>query len=142
MRRLLVALLLIPLLAHAEPEELDWLDLLPPEDLEALENMPEIEHQGAEADSPFYVQGGLKQQQGLPEVMYSTRTVAALDGQELRLGGYPVPLESDAQGRFHTFFLVPYPGPASMCRRRRRTRSYWCVTRAASPWTTSTCRCG
>ena len=72
--------------------------------------MPEIEHQGAEADSPFYVQGGLKQQQGLPEVMYSTRTVAALDGRELRLGGYPVPLESDAQGRFHTFFLVPYPG--------------------------------
>lgn len=110
MRRLLPALLLIPLLAHAEPEEVDWLDLLPPEDLEALENMPEIEHVGAEADSPFYVPGGLRQQEGLPEVMYSTRTVATLDGRELLLGGYPVPLESDASGRFHTFFLVPYPG--------------------------------
>ncbi len=110
MPRLLLALLLIPLLAHAEPEETDWLDLLPPEDLKALENMPEIGHDGVEADSAFYGAGGLKQQQGLPEVMYSTRTVPALDGRALRLGGYPVPLESDARGRFHTFFLVPYPG--------------------------------
>jgi hypothetical protein len=42
--------------------------------------------------------------------MYSTRTVAALDGQALRLGGDPVPLETTTDGRFHTFFLVPYPG--------------------------------
>uniref|UniRef100_UPI00356323C5 DUF3299 domain-containing protein n=1 Tax=Pseudomonas sp. TaxID=306 RepID=UPI00356323C5 len=27
-----------------------------------------------------------------------------------RLGGYPVPLETDAQGRSILFFLVPYPG--------------------------------
>ncbi len=104
-------LTLFATLSHAaEPDEVDWLELLPPEDLAALEAMPEIDHLGAEEDSPFYSAGGLRQQADLPEVMYSTRTVAALDGRTLRLGGYPVPLESDAAGRFHSFFLVPYPG--------------------------------
>jgi hypothetical protein len=42
--------------------------------------------------------------------MYSNKTVARLDGQRIRLGGYPVPLENDAQGRSTLFFLVPYPG--------------------------------
>lgn len=102
---------LIATLSHAaEPAETDWLELLPAEDLAALEAMPEIDHLGAEGDSPFYGQGGLKQRQDLPAVMYSTRTVTAFDGREVRLGGYPVPLESTSDGRFHTFFLVPYPG--------------------------------
>lgn len=110
--RLLPALCLIlfATLSHAEPAETDWLELLPPEDLAALEAMPEIEHQGAETDSSFYSGGGLRQQADLPEVMYSARTVAAFDGREIRLGGYPVPLETTPDGRFQTFFLVPYPG--------------------------------
>lgn len=106
-----LCLTLFATLSHAaEPTETDWLALLPPEDLAALEAMPEIDHRGAEGDSAFYGAGGLKQQADLPAVMYSTRTVAALDGKVLRLGGYPVPLETTADGRFHTFFLVPYPG--------------------------------
>ena len=103
---LLLSLLVLPALAG---QTLDWLDLLPPEDLAALEAMPEIEHQGAEAASGFYEQG-LKQQAGLPEVMYSSRTVAQLDGRRVRLGGYPVPLDAGADGRFSSFLLVPYPG--------------------------------
>src|SRR5690606_3272253 len=59
----------------------------------------------------FSSEGGfLKQAPGLPEGMYSTRTVAELDGREIRLAGYPLPLESDEQGRFVECFLVPYPG--------------------------------
>ena len=42
--------------------------------------------------------------------MYSKKTVARLDGKRIRLGGYPVPLESDAEGRTTLLFLVPYPG--------------------------------
>lgn len=42
--------------------------------------------------------------------MYSAKTVAALDGKAIRLGGYPVPLESDEKGNSTLFFLVPYPG--------------------------------
>ncbi len=111
MRSLVIPLLLsLSLTLHAAPAELDWLELLPPEDLAALEAMPEIEHNTPEA-AGFSSEGGfLKQAPGLPEVMYSTRTVAELDGREVRLAGYPVPLESDEQGRFIEFFLVPYPG--------------------------------
>jgi hypothetical protein len=111
MRYLLMPLLLISTLACAELSETDWLELMPLQDRQALENMPEISHQGIEQDSGFYSPGGLKQQeQNLPAVMYSTNTVAAFDGKRVRLGGYPVPLESDSQGRSTLFFLVPYPG--------------------------------
>jgi hypothetical protein len=111
MRRILLALLLMPLLAHAEPRETDWLELMPREDQKALEAMPEISHETPEGAGTFGQQGGLKQQaKDLPAVMYSSKTVAHLNGKLVRLGGYPVPLESDAEGRSTLFFLVPYPG--------------------------------
>ncbi len=111
MRYLLLPLLLLSTLACAELPETDWLELMPAEDRQALEDMPEISHQGLEQDSGFYNPGGLKQQdQNLPAVMYSTKTVAAFDGKAVRLGGYPVPLETDSKGRSTLFFLVPYPG--------------------------------
>src|SRR3989338_6903980 len=73
--------------------------------------MREIRKKGLEQDSGFYNPCGLKQQdQNLPAVMYSSKTVAAFDGNPTRLGGYPVPLETDAAGRSTLFFLVPYPG--------------------------------
>jgi hypothetical protein len=111
MRRLLLSLLLLPLLSHAEPPELDWLELMPREDQKALEAMPEISHETPEAAGTFGQQGGLKQQaRDLPAVMYSKNTVARLDGKQVRMGGYPVPLESDAEGKSTLLFLVPYPG--------------------------------
>lgn len=113
MRRLtlLLALLFAGSPAFAETPELDWLELMPAEDRQALEDMPEISHNTPEADGSFTGKGGLKQQaRDLPEVMYSAKTVPALDGKSIRLGGYPVPLERDARGRSTTFFLVPYPG--------------------------------
>jgi uncharacterized protein len=107
----LLPLLLLSSLACAELPETDWLELMPPEDRQALEDMPEISHQGIEQDSGFYTPGGLKQQtQDLPAVMYSSKTVAAFDGKPIRLGGYPVPLETNSEGRSTLFFLVPYPG--------------------------------
>lgn len=94
---------------HAAPAELDWLELMPAEDRRALEEMPEIGHDSPEAGG-FSDQGGLKQSAGLPDVMYSAKTVPSLNGQHIRLGGYPVPLETDSRGRSTEFFLVPYPG--------------------------------
>lgn len=104
---LLCLLFTTPLLAA--PAELDWLALMPPEDRQALEDMPEIGHDSPEGRG-FSDAGGLKQEAGLPAVMYSAKTVPALDGKTVRLGGYPVPLETDAAGRSTEFFLVPYPG--------------------------------
>jgi len=110
-RPLLLALLFTPLLSHAEPPELDWLELMPAEDRQALEDMPDISHDSPEANGDFTAKGGLKQKsRDLPAVMYSAKTVAALDGREIRLGGYPVPLENDGRGRSTRFLLVPYPG--------------------------------
>ena len=43
---------------HAAPSELDWLELMPPEDRQALEEMPEIDHATPE-DLGFSDQGGL-----------------------------------------------------------------------------------
>jgi hypothetical protein len=111
MRRLLVIpLLLLCGLARAEIPETDWLELMPKSDQKALEAMPEIDHNSPEAQGTFDSKGGLKQSKGLPAVMYSAKTVPAMNGKEVRLGGYPVPLETDAKGRSTLFFLVPYPG--------------------------------
>ena len=112
MRRLLLTFLLLGAgLAHAaELPETDWLELMPKSDQIALEQMPEIDHDSPEANGTFTDTGGLKQSKGLPAVMYSSKTVAGMNGKNIRLGGYPVPLETDAKGRSTLFFLVPYPG--------------------------------
>src|SRR5690606_33591338 len=111
MRHLLITLaLLFPILAMAAPRTVDWLDLLPEEDYQAMLDMPEISHDwGTEAPGDF--SNSLRSpDRNLPEVMYSTRVVGEMDGQHIELGGYPVPLETDEQGRYISFFLVPYPG--------------------------------
>lgn len=112
MRRLLLTLVLLSTgLAHAgELPETDWLELMPKSDQKALEAMPEIDHDSPEANGTFTEKGGMKQSKGLPAVMYSTKTVASMNDKDIRIGGYPVPLESDAKGRSTLFFLVPYPG--------------------------------
>ena len=111
MRRfLLMTLLVVSGLAQAQMPETDWLELMPKSDQKALEAMPEIDHNSPEAMGTFDSKGGLKQSKGLPAVMYSTKTVAAMNGKNIRLGGYPVPLETDAKGHSTLFFLVPYPG--------------------------------
>lgn len=111
MRRcLLLSLVLVSTLARAELPETDWLELMPEADQKALEQMPEIDHDSPEAQGTFTEKGGMKQSKGLPAVMYSTKTVPAMNGRDIRIGGYPVPLEADARGNSTLFFLVPYPG--------------------------------
>lgn len=111
MRRLVFSILLLcSCLAHAELPETDWLALMPKSDQKALEQMPDIDHNSPEASGTFTEKGGMKQAKGLPAVMYSTKTVAAMNGKHIRIGGYPVPLETDAKGHSTLFFLVPYPG--------------------------------
>lgn len=111
MRALLLACLMsFCAVAWAEPPETDWLALMPQSDQKALEAMPEIDHDTPESAGAFTQKGGLKNPKGLPAVMYSTKTVSGMDGKTIRIGGYPVPLETDAKGRSTVFFLVPYPG--------------------------------
>jgi hypothetical protein len=79
---------------RTDPREIDWLDLMPPEDLEAIKNLPPIDHAGFLAADQFM----------------SFNTVPKFDGYSGRIAGYIVPLDSDAEGRMTEFFLVPYFG--------------------------------
>lgn len=99
LRSLLVALLLTvgatPALA-AEPREIDWLELMPAEDVAAMEKMLEQEiNHSSNAPPPTYG---------------SKRTVLAMDGAEGRIGGYIVPIETNSKNEITEFFFVPYYG--------------------------------
>jgi len=74
--------------------ELDWLELMPPDELEALQSAPPVVHDG----NFKALQSG------------SAKTVPGMDGQRVRIPGYIVPIESDGAGDLVEFFLVPYFG--------------------------------
>ncbi|PZO10479.1 MAG: DUF3299 domain-containing protein [Lysobacteraceae bacterium] len=76
------------------PREIDWLELMPPEDLKALEAMGEIDH------------GGVMQN----EALTSTKTVAKMNGAKGKIPGYIVPVTFDDRGHITELFLVPYFG--------------------------------
>jgi len=81
--------------ADSGVREIDWLELLPPEDLAAIMAMPEVDHSG---------------EMEMPPVMSSTRTVAAMNGVRGKVPGYLVPITFDEQQRVTEMFLVPYFG--------------------------------
>lgn len=81
-----------------EAVEVKWLDLMPKEDLEAMETMPEITH-----ETPF-------DKENLPEVMFSSSVVDTYEQKNIRIAGYMVPLESNDKGEITEFFLAPYMG--------------------------------
>ncbi|SFQ85104.1 hypothetical protein SAMN05216578_10763 [Halopseudomonas formosensis] len=112
MLRLLSVLLLSLGLAlpAVAAQVVDWLDLLPEEDYQAMLDMPEIGHDWGEEAPGDFTSNLRNQDRDLPEVMYSTRVVEAMHDRAIQIGGYPVPLDTDARGRYTSFFLVPWPG--------------------------------
>ncbi|KXO12117.1 DUF3299 domain-containing protein [Marinobacter excellens] len=90
-------LLMVSSVALAEPREIDWLELMPPEDLALLESMPEIEHEG---DGPAL----------LPDEIMTGRVVPEMGNVEGRIPGFVVPLKVTNDMRILEFFLVPYYG--------------------------------
>ncbi|WP_415054360.1 DUF3299 domain-containing protein [Halopseudomonas sp.] len=94
---------------HAAPRTVDWLDLLPEEDYQAMLEMPEIGHDG-KTEAPGDFTQNMRQRDDLPAVMYSTRVVESFDKQQVKIAGFPVPLETNENGDYTSFFLVPYAG--------------------------------
>jgi len=78
-------------------QEIDWLELMPEEDLNLLENMPEVSHEG---DGPA----------ALPDEIMTGRVVPEMDGRSGRIPGFVVPLKTTQDMRILEFFLVPYYG--------------------------------
>lgn len=80
--------------ASDAPRELDWLELMPKDEVELLNQSPAISHDGT-----FRME-----QQG------SFRTIAELDKQHVKLPGYIVPVDISDDQKMSSFFLVPYFG--------------------------------
>lgn len=92
---LLFCLSAIPLaFAEDEPRELDWLELMPQDEVDAMSEAPAVDHNG------MFKQ----QQQG------SSRTIPEMDKQHIRIAGYIVPVEVNADNQMSEFFIVPYFG--------------------------------
>lgn len=83
--------------ATAADREIDWLELMPEEDLNLLESMPEIVHEG---DGP----------PTLPDEIMTGRVVPGMDGVSGKIPGFVVPLKTTEDMRILEFFLVPYYG--------------------------------
>lgn len=81
--------------AQAE-RELDWLEMMPRDELAAYERgeAPEVDHAGSR---PMAQPG-------------TFRTVGAVLGKPVRLPGYVVPLTTNNDGRLTEFLFVPYYG--------------------------------
>lgn len=95
---LVLALVMAAGPAFGELRELDWLELMPEEDLQLLESLPEIVHEG---DGPA----------SLPDEIMTGRVVPEMDGVEGRIPGFVVPLKTvGSEQRIVEFFLVPYYG--------------------------------
>jgi hypothetical protein len=98
LRKLMPALLLLPTLAAAggsAPRDLDWLDMMPPDEVKVLERMADsIDH------------GGL----GSAMSFGSERTVPKMNGARGKLLGYVVPITVNGKREVVDMFLVPYFG--------------------------------
>jgi hypothetical protein len=74
--------------------DIDWLELMPPEDIKRLQEIPPVDHSGFVSAEQFM----------------SFNTVKALDGRKGRIAGYVVPIDTNEKGELTSFFLVPYFG--------------------------------
>ena len=124
----LLALLLVArsVSAQGDYQVTEWTDLMPPLDLAALENQVTVIHEpGAEGSG-----GGIwasedivgdqidswgdpqdnAAQDAYESALVSTDTVDALNGENIKLPGFIVPLEFDDDNAVTQFFLVPYFG--------------------------------
>jgi uncharacterized protein len=91
----IVALVLTSSLLAEPPRELEWLELMPADEADAwLSESAAVDHSGFEAPEPFQ----------------SYTPVPELDGQQVRIPGFVVPVETDGNGKLKEFFLVPYFG--------------------------------
>ncbi|MDC1311557.1 DUF3299 domain-containing protein [Burkholderiales bacterium] len=97
-------------------QEIEWAELMPTEDLEALQNPPDyimdIEEGSAEdkvvnqGEAPTDIFFDDEYQRAL----LSTTVVPEMDGKPIRIPGFIVPLEFNDDKKVSQFFLVPFFG--------------------------------
>ena len=94
----------------------EWIDLLPKDDLEALLNPPEyitnIEENSTEDVISNQLRGDTSNAKAdrYQQALNSSRIVSKMDGSAIRIPGFIVPLEFDDMQTITQFFLVPWFG--------------------------------
>ncbi len=98
-------------LAASEVKTIEWTDLMPEEDLKLLQQMPEVQHDYSQP-SPFddNYQGDDPVAQQWQQILTSAKVRQEFNNTKVRIPGFIVPLEFDAEQNVTSFFLVPYFG--------------------------------
>ena len=105
-RALLALLMLVALpLWAADPRDLTWSEMIPPDAPAEVPNMKPL-HDLSQMSDALSAESAPAARQDLP----NAPVVQTLDGQAIRLPGYIVPLEVNEAGRTTEFLLVPYFG--------------------------------
>ena len=97
---------------------IDWIELIPDDDLDALMNPPDVLSMIADGSAQDVVPGesdksvyGLDEQSKRYEAaLQSTAVKSEFDGQKVRIPGFVVPLAFDETRMISEFLLVPYFG--------------------------------
>ena len=107
MRRLLLTVLLSvsPSLWAAEPQVLTWEEMIPP-DAPVVAPATAPIHDLSKMSDALAMESAPAARQSAPHAP----VVKALDGKQVRLPGYIVPLDVSEEGRVTEFLLVPYFG--------------------------------
>ncbi|AIC22711.1 MULTISPECIES: DUF3299 domain-containing protein [Pseudomonas] len=105
-RALLALLMLVALpLWAAEPRDLAWSEMIPPDAPAEVPNMKPL-HDLSQMSDALAAESAPAAKQDMP----NAPVVQSLDGLSVRLPGYIVPLEVSEEGRTTEFLLVPYFG--------------------------------
>jgi len=94
----------------------DWLDLMPKEDLDALLNPPsyvtDVEDGSIEDEISNQIQNalGAASDDRYQQALASTQIIPEMEGQAIRIPGFIVPLEFNDEQTITQFFLVPFFG--------------------------------
>ncbi|MCB5227105.1 DUF3299 domain-containing protein [Alishewanella sp. 16-MA] len=97
---------------HAnEVKTIEWTDLMPEDDLQALMAMPEVAHDYSQP-SPFEenYNGEDPAAQAWQQILQSAKVKPEFNNVKIKIPGFIVPLEFDADQNVTSFFLVPYFG--------------------------------
>jgi hypothetical protein len=107
MPRALLALLMLVALPvwAAAPKDLTWSEMIPSDAAPEVPNMTPL-HDLSKMGDALSAESAPAAKQDMP----NAPVVKSLDGQNIRLPGYIVPLEVSEEGRTTDFLLVPYFG--------------------------------
>lgn len=97
-------------------ETIEWLDLMPEDDLDVLLNPPEYINEIVEGSEDDQISNQVQSaitaasDDRYQQALVSTRVVKKMDGALIRIPGFIVPLEFSSEQVTTEFFLVPFFG--------------------------------